>query len=72
MNGYISVKEAAERWDVTIRQVQRMCCSGMIPGVIHFGKSWAIPEDAIKPTRTGNAKPGRKAKTTKMTTEEQS
>jgi hypothetical protein len=39
-----------------------MCKTGMIDGVIHFGKSWAIPEDAEKPTRTGELKPGRKPK----------
>ena len=62
MNGYISVKEAAERWDVTERQVQRMCAADMIPGVIRFANSWAIPEDAVKPTRTAKVKPGPKPK----------
>ena len=62
MNGYISVKETAERWDITERQVQRLCGSGKISGVIHFGKSWAIPEGTPKPTRMGKAKPGRKRK----------
>ena len=62
MNGYINVREAAERWGVTERQVQRMCGAGMISGVIHFGKSWAVPEDAPKPTRTVPAKPGPKPK----------
>jgi len=62
MNGYISVKEAAERWDVTERQVQRMCVADMIPGVIRFSNSWAIPEDAVKPTRTVPVKPGPKLK----------
>ena len=64
MNGYISVREAAERWNVTERQVQRLCGAGMIPGTTRFSNSWAIPEDAAKPTRTGKAKPGRKPKTT--------
>jgi hypothetical protein len=34
----------------------------MIPGVIRFSNSWAIPEDAIKPTRTVPVKPGPKPK----------
>jgi hypothetical protein len=63
MNGYISVREAAGRWDITERQVQKLCGLGKIPGVIHFGKSWAIPEDAVKPTRTGKLKPGPRKKT---------
>jgi hypothetical protein len=62
MNGYISVREAAERWDVTERQVQRMCVADMIAGVIRFSNSWAIPEDTVKPTRTAKFKPGPKPK----------
>ena len=62
MSGYISVREAAGRWDVTERQVQRMCITGMIAGVIRFGNSWAIPEDTVKPTRTSKLKPGPKPK----------
>ena len=63
MNGYINVREAAGRWSVTERQVQRMCGAGMISGVTHFGKSWAIPESTPKPTRTVQVKPGCKPKT---------
>lgn len=66
MNGYISVQDAAKKWDVSVRQVQRMCKGDMIEGVIHFGKSWAIPENANKPTRTGEFKPGRKPKKTEV------
>ena len=62
MNGYVTAKEMAERWDVTVRQVQFWCKAKMIDGVKQFGKSWAIPEDAPKPTRTINEKPGRKTK----------
>jgi predicted site-specific integrase-resolvase len=62
VNGYISVKEAAERWGVTERQVQRMCLAGKIPGVIQFIGAWVIPEDAVKPTRTGKLKTGPKPK----------
>jgi hypothetical protein len=62
MNGYISAKEAAERWDITMRQVQKLCKEGRIEGVTTFSDSWAIPEDAPKPTRTGKLKPGRKPK----------
>jgi hypothetical protein len=62
MQEYISVQEAADKWDVTVRQVQRMCGEGRILGAIRFGRSWAIPEDTEKPTRTGKLKPGRKRK----------
>ena len=62
MNSYISVREAAERWDITERQVQKLCSEGRIDGVSRFSNAWAIPEDAPKPTRTGKLKPGRKPK----------
>ncbi|MDR1538298.1 MAG: DNA-binding protein [Clostridiales bacterium] len=58
INEYISVQEAASRRDLSVRQVQIICKSGKIPGVVHFGKSYAIPADAVKPTRTGKTKPG--------------
>jgi predicted site-specific integrase-resolvase len=60
MNGYLTAKEAAEKWDVSERQVQVWCKADMIDGVTLFGKSWAVPEAAKKPTRTRNYKPGRK------------
>ena len=65
MNGYITAKEAAERWKVSDRQVQFWCKTGMINGVAKFGTSWAIPETTAKPTRTKNLKPGRKPKMSK-------
>jgi hypothetical protein len=55
---YISVPEAALKWNLSVRQVQIICKSGKIPGVKRFGGSWAIPEDAVKPTRTNATKPG--------------
>ena len=60
MNGYIRAEELAERWDVSIRQIQIFCKDGRIKGAIKFGNTWAIPENAVKPTRTVNEKPGRK------------
>ena len=66
MNGYISAKEAAARWNITVRQAQKLCAEGRIDGVTRFTNSWAIPENAEKPTRTGNAKPGPKPKTRRL------
>ena len=62
MDGYIDVREAAERWDITQRQVQKLCKEGKVQGAVNFAKVWAIPKDAKKPTRTGKLKPGRKKK----------
>ena len=66
MTGYILAEEAAERWDISRRQVQRICEAGRIEGAIKFGPSWAIPKDAKKPTRTAKSKPGRKTGTHKQ------
>jgi len=63
LNGYVTAKEMAERWDVSVRQVQFWCSEDKIEGVVQFGKSWAIPENVPKPTRTVKMKPGRKPKT---------
>ena len=49
MEGYLSIKEIAEKWNLTPRRVQKMCSEGLIPGVTKFGKSWAIPEGVAKP-----------------------
>ena len=66
MNGFIQAEEIAERWNISIRQVQILCKTGKIEGAVKFGTTWAIPEDAIKPTRTGKFKPGRKPKTSEV------
>ena len=62
MGDYISVQEAAANWDLSVRQVQKMCSEGKIPDAIHFGRSWAIPRDTKKPTITRRTKPGPKPK----------
>ena len=50
MNGFITVKEAAEKWNIGVRRVNPLCLEGRIPGVSKLGNVWAIPEDAEKPT----------------------
>ena len=47
---YITIKEAAEKWNLSVRRVQTICNEGMIQGTIKFGHAWAIPKDAEKPT----------------------
>ena len=58
----MSVKEAAEQWDISERRVQKLCEENRISGVIRFGKSWAIPKDTQKPT-DGRLKAQREKKT---------
>ena len=46
---YMTIKEASEKWNLSVRRVQTICNEGMVPGVIKFGKAWAIPVDAERP-----------------------
>lgn len=52
MNGFITVQEAAERWNITDRQVQILCKEGRIEGTVKLSRIWIIPEDAEKPTNS--------------------
>ena len=51
---YMSVKEAAAQWGVTIQMVRRYCQKGMIPQVIQENGGWRIPEGTVRP---GTPKP---------------
>ncbi len=55
MKGYLSAKEVARKWNISVRWVNQYIQDGRVPGVERFGKSWAIPEDAAKPEKQ---KPG--------------
>ena len=46
---YITVKEAAEKWHVSVRRVQILCNDNRIKGAHRFGKSWMIPSTAVLP-----------------------
>ena len=46
---YMTVKEAAKKWNISDRRVRILCAEGKIPGVTHEGRSWMIPKDAKKP-----------------------
>lgn len=48
---YISVREAAKRWNISERSVRNYCFEGRVSGAILMGKTWMIPENAEKPTR---------------------
>jgi len=49
MQGFITVQQAAEKWDVTPRQIQIWCKTDKIRGAQKWGRDWAIPEDAPRP-----------------------
>jgi len=60
MNGYVQIEKIAERWNVSIRQIQILCKARKLNNAVKFGTTWTISEDAVKPTRTGKIKPATK------------
>ena len=37
MDGFMTTKEAAEKWNISVRQVQNHCKNGRIKGVLRVG-----------------------------------
>ena len=50
MKGYLSIRETSYKWGISERRVNQYVAQGRIPGAERFGRSWAIPDDAVKPT----------------------
>ena len=50
VEGYATVNEIAEKWGLKARTVQIMCANGRIDGAVKFGRDWAIPVGAERPT----------------------
>lgn len=48
---YLSVSETAKRWNLSERSIRNYCAEGRIEGAFLTGKTWNIPEDALKPQR---------------------
>ena len=46
---YMTAQEAAEKWEVSLRWVQRLCKDNRIDGVINVNRVWLIPKEAKKP-----------------------
>jgi len=47
---YLSVKEAAEIWNISERMVRKYCEQDRIEGLIQAGNIWVIPASAKRPT----------------------
>ena len=47
---YISVREGAQKREISGRRVQKLCEEARIDGIQKFGRSWIIPKTANKPT----------------------
>lgn len=46
---YISAPEAAKKWGISERRVQKLCEENRIPDVSKLGYMWLIPKNAEKP-----------------------
>lgn len=55
---YMSCAEAAGKWGISERRVQKLCEENRISGVAKFGKVWLIPKSAKKPI-DGRTKQGK-------------
>ena len=55
LKGYLSIQEIAKKWGISVRWVNQYILEGRVPGCERFGRSWAVPENAVKPKKQ---KPG--------------
>jgi hypothetical protein len=46
---YMTAKQAAELWGLSVRRVQTLCGNGQIPTAARLGRVWAIPKGTPKP-----------------------
>jgi len=49
MFDYMTAQEAAEKWEVSLRWVQRLCKENRIDGAMNINRVWLIPKEAKKP-----------------------
>lgn len=46
---YMTAQEVAEKWNVSLRWVQRLCKENRIEGAMNINRVWLIPRSAKKP-----------------------
>jgi len=61
---FMSARQAAEKWNITDRQVQSLCSQDKIKGATRLGREWLIPKDAPRPL-DGRTKAAKEQKITK-------
>lgn len=49
MDGYMTIKETAEKWGIGARRINTLCSEGRIKGATKIGNMWVIPSVAEKP-----------------------
>jgi hypothetical protein len=50
MEDYLSIREMATKWDISVRRIQVLCREGRIKGATLIGNMWLIPSNASKPS----------------------
>ena len=58
MREFMTVREAADKWNISERQVQILCKNNRIDGIERIGRNWIIPCNAKKP-EDGRIKTGK-------------
>ena len=60
---WLTPEQVGNQWGIKARQVQALCASGQISGVVRVGRLWFIPYNARKPKdrRANNGKTSMKA-----------
>jgi hypothetical protein len=48
--GFMTTKEAADKWEISDRRVRTLCSEGKVPGTVKDGRSYKIPIRTKKPT----------------------
>ncbi len=46
----MTVQEAATKWEISERHIQKLCEENRIPGVVRLRRVWLIPKDEKKST----------------------
>ena len=61
---WITPQQAADKWGITVRQVQSLCSQGQVVGAMRLGRVWIIPKRTEKPI-DGRTKVAKMIKETK-------
>ena len=46
---YMTISEAAEKWNISNRRIQTLCAQGRIEGAVRLECCWLLPKEALKP-----------------------
>ena len=49
MNDVMTVREASEKWGLSVRRIVTLCNEGRFEGAMRFGRNWAIPVSTERP-----------------------